>query len=80
MILFPGAIAGLADQPIQNIVAQQTQTDKVPTTTAAAGSIMTGVGKGLVGAFTKPIGGAAEFVSQTGQGNLGQPMMNHRFR
>ena len=52
IILFPGAIAGLADQPIQNIVAQQTQTDKVPTTTAA-GSIMTGVGKGLVGAFTK---------------------------
>ena len=51
LILFPGAIAGLADQPIQNIVAQQTQTDKVPTTTAAAGSIMTGVGK--VGAFTK---------------------------
>ena len=47
-ILFPGAIAGLADQPIQNIVAQQTQTDKVPTTTAAAGSIMTGVGKKLV--------------------------------
>ena len=69
-MLLTGAIAGLADQPIQNIVAQQTRTDKVASTTAAASSLVTGVGKGLVGAFTKPIGGAAEFVSQTGQGNI----------
>lgn len=36
--------------------------------TSTASGLVTGVGKGLVGIFTKPIGGAAEFVSQTGQG------------
>ena len=65
---FTGAIAGLADQPIQNIVSQMTDEERRPSRTATAGSLMTGVGKGLVGVITKPIGGAAEFVSQTGQG------------
>ena len=31
---------------------------------------MSGVGKGLAGVVTKPIGGAAEFVAQTGSGLL----------
>ncbi|KAG5271733.1 hypothetical protein AALO_G00183420 [Alosa alosa] len=32
--------------------------------------VISGVGKGIVGVFTKPIGGAAELVSQTGYGIL----------
>ncbi|XP_037953413.1 vacuolar protein sorting-associated protein 13B isoform X2 [Teleopsis dalmanni] len=32
--------------------------------------VVTGVGKGIVGAFTKPISGAAELVALTGQGML----------
>ena len=67
-LCFIGAIAGLADQPIQNIVSQMTDDEGRTSRTATAGSLVTGVGKGLVGVITKPIGGAAEFVSQTGQG------------
>lgn len=33
-----------------------------------ATGIVSGIGKGLVGVFTKPIGGAAELLSQTGYG------------
>lgn len=33
-----------------------------------AKGVISGVGKGIMGVFTKPIGGAAEFVSQTGYG------------
>ncbi len=39
-----------------------------PTHTATG--IVTGMGRGLVGAVTKPIGGAADLVSQTGMGLL----------
>lgn len=35
-----------------------------------AKGVISGVGKGLVGVFTKPIGGAAELVSQTGYGEF----------
>ncbi|TNN26465.1 Vacuolar protein sorting-associated protein 13B [Liparis tanakae] len=35
-----------------------------------ARGVISGVGKGIVGVFTKPIGGAAELVSQTGYGIL----------
>lgn len=35
-----------------------------------AKGVISGVGKGIVGVFTKPIGGAAELVSQTGYGEL----------
>lgn len=65
-----GAVAGLADQPIQNIISNQAADERHKSTSAAATGVMTGVGKGLVGAFTKPIGGAAELLSQTGQGIL----------
>lgn len=60
-----GAVAGLADHPIQNLL--QTDSEGQEKTSAASG-LVTGMGKGLVGVLTKPIGGAAEFVSQTGQG------------
>ncbi|XP_014791410.2 intermembrane lipid transfer protein VPS13B [Octopus bimaculoides] len=58
-----GAIAGIADQPIQGVLSSQLLSDN-----SLASGFVTGVGKGLVGVVTKPIGGAAEFLSQTGQG------------
>ena len=62
-----GAIAGIADQPLQSL----TSTGNTPKSPGRhATGIVSGVGKGLVGAFTKPIGGAAELVSQTGMGLL----------
>ena len=69
-------MAGLADQPIRNVISNQTQTERSSSSSAASG-IVTGMGKGLVGMVTKPIGGAAEFVSQTGQGNLFSPQPNN---
>lgn len=60
-----GAIAGIVDQPMQNF-------QKTSETQASAGrkakGVISGVGKGIMGVFTKPIGGAAELVSQTGYG------------
>ncbi|XP_068017257.1 intermembrane lipid transfer protein VPS13B isoform X4 [Melanerpes formicivorus] len=62
-----GAIAGIVDQPMQNF-------QRVSEAQASAGQkargVISGVGKGLMGVFTKPIGGAAELVSQTGYGIL----------
>jgi vacuolar protein sorting-associated protein 13B len=67
----PGAIAGIADQPLQ----MWTRSDE-PGSPTSSGSVATGfvsgLGRGLVGAVTKPIGGAAEFVSQTSMGILHQ--------
>jgi vacuolar protein sorting-associated protein 13B len=50
-----GAIGGLARHPLQ---AKSTV------------EVFTGVGKGIVGVFAKPISGAAEFVALTGNGLL----------
>ncbi|XP_021242342.1 vacuolar protein sorting-associated protein 13B isoform X5 [Numida meleagris] len=62
-----GAIAGIVDQPMQNF-------QRVSEGQASAGhkakGVISGVGKGIMGVFTKPIGGAAELVSQTGYGIL----------
>ncbi|WAR00328.1 VP13B-like protein [Mya arenaria] len=63
-----GAIAGLADQPIQSLLQMEGVAGGHQG--SAASNLVTGMGKGLMGVFTKPIGGAAEFVSQTGQGIL----------
>lgn len=49
------AVGGLAHHPLQ---AHSTY------------EVFTGVGKGIVGVFTKPISGAAEFLALTGQGVL----------
>lgn len=62
-----GAIAGIVDQPMQNF--QRTWELQCSAGSRAKG-VISGVGKGLVGVFTKPIGGAAELVSQTGYGEL----------
>ncbi|RUS71062.1 hypothetical protein EGW08_021166, partial [Elysia chlorotica] len=70
-----GAVAGLADQPMQTWLgteggAGSLEERRGSSPSSTASGIVTGVGKGLVGVLTKPIGGAAEFVSQTGQGLL----------
>ncbi|XP_063307280.1 intermembrane lipid transfer protein VPS13B isoform X1 [Pelobates fuscus] len=62
-----GAIAGIVDQPMQNF--QRTSEAQASAGHKAKG-VISGVGKGIVGVFTKPIGGAAELVSQTGYGIL----------
>ena len=58
-----GAIAGIIEQPLQGIQ----QSDDSGGMIAARGLVV-GLGKGLLGVVTKPVGGAMEFVSQTGQG------------
>ncbi|XP_034729846.1 vacuolar protein sorting-associated protein 13B-like isoform X2 [Etheostoma cragini] len=62
-----GAIAGIVDQPMQNF---QRNWDMQSSAGSQAKGVIAGVGKGIVGVFTKPIGGAAELVSQTGYGIL----------
>uniref|UniRef100_A0A8D3AJI2 Vacuolar protein sorting 13 homolog B n=1 Tax=Scophthalmus maximus TaxID=52904 RepID=A0A8D3AJI2_SCOMX len=62
-----GAIAGIVDQPMQNF---QRNWDMQSSAGSKAKGVISGVGKGIVGVFTKPIGGAAELVSQTGYGIL----------
>lgn len=55
-----GAVAGLVDQPLQAILAGLT-----PRT------LLGGVGRGLLGVVTKPLGGILEFVHNTSAGILG---------
>ncbi|XP_036393864.1 vacuolar protein sorting-associated protein 13B-like isoform X1 [Megalops cyprinoides] len=62
-----GAIAGIVDQPMQNF---QRTWEMQGSAGSKAKGVISGVGKGIVGVFTKPIGGAAELVSQTGYGIL----------
>ncbi|XP_029359486.1 vacuolar protein sorting-associated protein 13B isoform X2 [Echeneis naucrates] len=62
-----GAIAGIVDQPMQNF---QRNWEMQTSAGSKARGVISGVGKGIVGVFTKPIGGAAELVSQTGYGIL----------
>ncbi|XP_041648798.1 vacuolar protein sorting-associated protein 13B-like isoform X3 [Cheilinus undulatus] len=62
-----GAIAGIVDQPMQNF---QRNWEMQSSAGSQAKGVISGVGKGIVGVFTKPIGGAAELVSQTGYGIL----------
>ncbi|KAM9436061.1 intermembrane lipid transfer protein VPS13B [Clarias gariepinus] len=62
-----GAIAGIVDQPMQTLTRS---IEAQSTAASTARGVISGVGKGIVGIFTKPIGGAAELVSQTGYGIL----------
>nr|XP_015924478.2 vacuolar protein sorting-associated protein 13B isoform X2 [Parasteatoda tepidariorum] len=57
------AIAGIVDHPLQVLVSPSTPIE-------TASGVVSGLGKGIVGIFTKPIGGAAELFSQTGYGLL----------
>lgn len=63
MLSVLGAVAGVADQPLQNLLRAESMSDMTS-------GLITGVGKGLIGVITKPLGGAMELVSQTGQGIL----------
>ena len=54
-------VAGLVEQPMQSI---QKMEDSAGTTS----TLLKGVGKGLLGVVTKPVGGAMDLVSKTGQG------------
>lgn len=65
-----GAVAGVVDQPIQGI-------QRANDVRQAATGVLTGVGKGLVGVVTKPLGGAMELVSQAGQGILRGTGLSH---
>ncbi|XP_066922886.1 intermembrane lipid transfer protein VPS13B-like [Clytia hemisphaerica] len=57
------AVAGLVDHSIQNISSANS-------TQEAVTGAFSGLAKGVLGVFTKPLGGAMEFVSQTSQGIL----------
>jgi len=61
-------LAGIADQPLQ--VFTRAQTGDCATVSGTATGLVSGISKGLIGVVTKPIGGAAEFVSQTSLGLL----------
>jgi len=63
-----GALAGIADQPLQ--VFTRAHTGDCATVSGTATGLVSGISKGLIGVVTKPIGGAAEFVSQTSLGLL----------
>lgn len=60
----------MVDQPIQGI-------QRANDVKQAAAGVLTGVGKGLVGVVTKPLGGAMELVSQAGQGLLRGTGLSH---
>lgn len=60
------AVAGIVEQPMQSVH----QMEASPTAFGATKSLLAGMGKGLIGAVAKPVGGAMELVSQTGQGLL----------
>ena len=55
-----GAVGGLAHHPIQVLLEEG----------LAPVSLVGGVGRGMVGVVTKPLGSAAELIAQTGQGML----------
>ena len=58
------AVAGIVDQPMQSFQ----RIDESSSALGATRSVLAGVGKGLIGVVTKPVGGAMELVSHTGQG------------
>lgn len=64
IVLPKGAVAGLADQPLQ---ASQ---EALNSNSSVSIAVIKGLGKGLIGAFTKPLSGTAELLAQTGRGLL----------
>ena len=55
------AVAGLVEQPMQSV-------QQMDESSGTATTFLKGVGKGLLGVVTKPVGGAMDLVSKTGQG------------
>ena len=72
------AVAGIVDQPMQSFQ----RIDESSSALSATRSVLAGVGKGLIGVVTKPVGGAMELVSHTGQGIMHGtgliPKLRHR--
>ena len=71
------AVRGVVDQPLQEVErrrvsfsedSQQQQQGQTAGIGGTAKDIITGVGKGVVGVVTKPVGGAMELVAHSGQG------------
>lgn len=56
-----GAVAGMADQPLQAVLSNDGSS-------SLARLLAAGFGRGLVGAVAKPLGGAAGLVAHTGAG------------
>lgn len=70
------AVAGIVEQPMQSYH----KIEGPASPTVAVRSILKGVGKGLLGAVTKPVGGVMELVSQTGQGLMHGTGLARRLR
>lgn len=68
--MFTGAVAGLADQPLQVLMSTSEAGEIEEGAGRTTRKVVGGVSRALVGAVTKPIGGVAELVSQTGLGLL----------
>ena len=70
------AVRGVVDQPLQEVERRRTSSSEDneqqqqgrPGIGGTAKDIITGVGKGVVGVVTKPVGGAMELVAHSGQG------------
>lgn len=58
------AVGGLVEHPLQGVYTAR----EGSSTLEMARGVLAGVGKGLLGVVTKPVGGAMELVSQTGKG------------
>lgn len=58
-----GAVAGLADQPLRVVMGESGEP-------ATAGALLAGLGRGVVGVFAKPMGGAMGLVAHASRGLL----------
>ena len=58
------AVGGLVEHPLQGAYTAREGSSSLE----VARGVLAGVGKGLLGVVTKPVGGAMELVSQTGKG------------
>lgn len=58
------AVGGLVEHPLQGVYAAGEGSSGLE----VARGVLAGMGKGLLGVVTKPVGGAMELVSQTGKG------------
>lgn len=67
-----GAVAGLAGHPLQPFLRQAADSEEGTKTSTLhlVGASLAGIGKGIVGAVTKPVGGAMDLIAQTGEGVL----------
>ena len=68
------ALAGVVDQPMRSV---QAAGEAEMGLGGYASSMIKGVGKGLLGVVTKPVGGAFQLVSQTSQGLMNSVGLLH---